>query len=306
MGSFLLGAFLPYAIAESLELSGITAVLFAGIIADYYTSHHLNKESEIASRNTVETLAYLGESFIFIYLGMSFFPASNHVFEPGLMFLTLFLCFVGRGLSVFPLAFVLNCGRKRKVPLKHQIVLWFSGLRGPVAYALAVATPQDEKFPKVDNLIISTTLFVVAFTTFGLGGLAYPFIKCLNVEVMDTSEAAMGNNDNYDISNHWFSKIDKRYLKPYFGPVKRIQHAPPLVLHRSLSRENTPPVGVDFDDDENNNDTNNNSNDAGSGGTGAKGDSSDGAGSSGQDSGAGDGQEMIDVQQNDNKVEEES
>ena len=26
---------------------------------------------------------------------------------------------------------------------------------------------------------------------------------------------------NYDISNHWFNKLDQRFLRPYFGPVYR-------------------------------------------------------------------------------------
>ena len=242
LATFLLAAFLPYAIAESIYLSGITAVLFAGIIADYYTSHHLSTESEHAARYMVQTLSYLGESFIFIYLGMSFFPANNHDFRGGLISLTVVLCFAGRALSIFPLAFLLNLGRKHKIPFKHQMVLWYSGLRGPVAYALAVATPEDPLYPQADNIIISTTLVVVAFTTLLLGGLAYPFIRCLKVALMDSTKEQ--KTKDYDISHHWFSKLDQKYLKPWFGPDKaRGEHALPKLL--------TQDVNADDDDNDN-------------------------------------------------------
>ena len=127
LAAFLLGAFLPYGVAEALGLSGICAVLFAGVMTDYYTYHHLSKQSQITTRHTVSTLAYVSELFVFIYLGMSFFLETAHEFRAGYVILTLVLCFVGRAISVFPLAFLLNMGRKHKLPLKHQAVLWYSG-----------------------------------------------------------------------------------------------------------------------------------------------------------------------------------
>ena len=128
LGAFLLGAFLPYGIAEALGLSGICSVLFAGIMTDYYTYHHLSKKSQITTRHTVSTLAYMAELFVFIYLGMSFFLEEGHEFRAGYVIITLILCFGGRAISVFPLAFLLNMGRKHKLPWKHQVVLWYSGL----------------------------------------------------------------------------------------------------------------------------------------------------------------------------------
>ena len=125
--AFLLGAFLPYGIAEALGLSGICSVLFAGIMTDYYTYHHLSKKSQITTRHTVSTLSYMAELFVFIYLGMSFFLEEGHEFRGAYVVFTLILCFAGRAISVFPLAFLLNMGRKHKLPMKHQVVLWYSG-----------------------------------------------------------------------------------------------------------------------------------------------------------------------------------
>jgi len=193
-------------------------------MTDYYTYHHLSKKSQITTRHTVSTLAYMAELFVFIYLGMSFFLEQGHEFRGGYVIVTLLLCFAGRALSVFPLAFLLNMGRKHKLPLKHQIVLWYSGLRGPVAYALAVATPDDGTLAA--NIILTTTIIIVAFTTLMLGGLAYPFLRWVKPPIMRSTSQT--KTDTYDISNHWFNRLDRRFLRPFFGPKTRRNVNKPL------------------------------------------------------------------------------
>jgi len=217
LAAFLLGAFLPYGIAEALGLSGICAVLFGGVMTDYYTFWQLSEQSQETTRHTVKTLSYLSELFVFIYLGMSFFLETAHEFRAGFVIATLALCFVARAVSVFPLAFLLNMGRKHKLPLKHQVVLWYSGLRGPVAYALSVAGTASGG--EASRIIVTATIFIVAFTTLLLGGMAYPFLKWLQPPEMRSTTKT--KTDTYDISNHWFNRLDRRFLRPYFGPKSR-------------------------------------------------------------------------------------
>lgn len=219
LAAFFIGAFLPYGIAQALDLSGIMAVLFCGIMTDYYTVHHLSHRSLICTRQTIHTLSYLAETFVFIYLGMSFFLDEGHEFQFSYIFITLVLCFIARALSIFPISFMLNLRRKHKIPFKHQLILWYSGLRGPVAYALAVATPADNDYPISNNIIITTTLVIVFITTLVLGGLAYPFLHWLNPSVMNSTNKT--KTDTYDISNHWFSRLDRRWLRPWFGAETR-------------------------------------------------------------------------------------
>ncbi len=45
---------------------------------------------------------------------------------------------VGRALNVYPLSFVLNLGRKTKIGMNIQHMMFFSGLRGAIAFALAI------------------------------------------------------------------------------------------------------------------------------------------------------------------------
>ena len=47
-----------------------------------------------------------------------------------------------------------------------MVIMWFSGLRGAIAYALSLHLEFDEDVRKV---IVTTTLVVVLFTTICLG-----------------------------------------------------------------------------------------------------------------------------------------
>ncbi|ETO16834.1 hypothetical protein RFI_20505, partial [Reticulomyxa filosa] len=86
---FLLAAFVPYAIADVCHLSGIMSVLFAGIMADFYTYHHLSKTAKHTTKHIVSAFANMSESFVFVYLGMAFFLEQRHDFKTGYSLLTL-------------------------------------------------------------------------------------------------------------------------------------------------------------------------------------------------------------------------
>ena len=86
-----------------------------------------------------------------------------------------------------------------------------------MAYALADATPDETAISS--KIIVTTTIFIVAFTTLLLGGLAFPFLKWLRPPIMRSTQQT--KTDTYDISNHWFNRLDRRFLRPFFGPKSR-------------------------------------------------------------------------------------
>uniref|UniRef100_A0A1I7XRS2 Na_H_Exchanger domain-containing protein n=1 Tax=Heterorhabditis bacteriophora TaxID=37862 RepID=A0A1I7XRS2_HETBA len=61
--------------------------------------------------------------------------------------------------------------------MKNQIIMWFSGMRGAVCFAL-VLYMEIEKEKK--TVILTTTLVLILFTTLFLGGSAMPFISFIN------------------------------------------------------------------------------------------------------------------------------
>ena len=59
---------------------------------------------------------------------------------------------------------------------KMMLIMWFSGLRGAIAYALCLHLEFNDD---VRRVLVTTTLVIVLFTTIGLGGGTMPLMKYL-------------------------------------------------------------------------------------------------------------------------------
>merc|ERR1712210_434767 len=60
-----------------------------------------------------------------------------------------------------------------------QFVMWFSGLRGAIAYAVSLHLDVEDQDQR--RALITTALCVVLFTILVLGGSTYPLVKWMNV-----------------------------------------------------------------------------------------------------------------------------
>ena len=59
--------------------------------------------------------------------------------------------------------------------------MWFSGLRGAIAYALSLHLEFEKETRRV---LVTTTLIIVLFTIFVLGGSTMPLLKFLNSNIL--------------------------------------------------------------------------------------------------------------------------
>jgi len=221
----LLWSWIPYLTADALSLSGIVSLLFAGAIMSHYTYYNLSKHSQSFTRQLFKMLGYTSETLVFAYLGLAI-ATVDFKYDASLILWSLLLCLVGRFLNIYPLGALANYFRKTiKISWKNKFLMWWSGLRGAVAFALALNTmsPAVANFMPNGELIVSTTLIVVLVTVAVFGNLAFYVVKCIGVqnETQSTSLA------NHDLRSHhirakgkgrlfvWFSRIDKIYLKPW-------------------------------------------------------------------------------------------
>ncbi|KAL6730502.1 hypothetical protein Aduo_001474 [Ancylostoma duodenale] len=170
-------AYIPYGFAEAMSLSGIMAILFCGITMSQYTQQNISPVTQITFRQTFRTISFVAETSTFAYIGMAFFTIKLN-FQPSLIFWCIVLCLVSRALNIFPISYAVNkCRREVQISMKNQIILWFSGMRGAVCFAL-VLYMEVEKEKK--SVILTTTLFLILFTTLFLGGTVMPFISFIN------------------------------------------------------------------------------------------------------------------------------
>jgi len=59
--------------AEGLELSGIVSILTNGIFLNYYGTPNITRASRKVIKIAIDTLAYITESMVFLFLGMGVF-----------------------------------------------------------------------------------------------------------------------------------------------------------------------------------------------------------------------------------------
>ena len=62
--------YLCYSLAESMELSGIMALFFNGILLSHYNSYNLSEISYITAEQIFATLAVVAETLVFLYMGL--------------------------------------------------------------------------------------------------------------------------------------------------------------------------------------------------------------------------------------------
>uniref|UniRef100_W5MBC3 Sodium/hydrogen exchanger n=1 Tax=Lepisosteus oculatus TaxID=7918 RepID=W5MBC3_LEPOC len=160
-------------------LAGIMAILFSGIVMSHYTHHNLSPVTQILMQQTLRTVAFMCETCVFAFLGMSVF-SFPHKFEISFVIWCIVLVLVGRAVNIFPLSFLLNFFRDHKITPKMMFIMWFSGLRGAIPYALSLhlgLEPIEKR-----QLIGTTTIIIVLFTILLLGGGTMPLIRLIDIE----------------------------------------------------------------------------------------------------------------------------
>eukprot|EP00095_Tigriopus_kingsejongensis_P007072 maker-scaffold912_size81766-snap-gene-0.17 protein:Tk07072 transcript:maker-scaffold912_size81766-snap-gene-0.17-mRNA-1 annotation:"sodium hydrogen exchanger 7 isoform x2" len=232
---FTLMSYSSYLFAEICEMSGIVAVLFCGIFQAHYTFHNLSGESQLRTRQFFGTLNFLAENFIFSYLGVSMFTFTKHHFNIFFIVGAFVAIGIARACNIYPLAFLLNIGRTQKIPGRYQHMMWFSGLRGAMAFALAVsntASPARQMF-------FTTTCLIAIITVIFLGGLTTPMLTLLEIptgnsqeereELLNDSEASFANSSlSYHPNRSYMARRWKGLDHCYFKPM--LTHSQPSLM----------------------------------------------------------------------------
>ncbi|XP_038613064.1 sodium/hydrogen exchanger 7-like [Tachyglossus aculeatus] len=176
---FFLMSWSTFLLAEACGFTGVVAVLFCGITQAHYTFNNLSAESRSRTKELFEVLHFLAENFIFSYMGLALFTFQKHIFSPIFIVGAFVAIFLGRAAHVYPLSFFLNLGRKQKIGWNFQHMMMFSGLRGAMAFALAIRETATDSH----RMMFSTTLLIVFFTVWVVGGGTTPMLSWLNIRV---------------------------------------------------------------------------------------------------------------------------
>lgn len=194
---FVLMSYGTFLAAEAAGLTGIVAVLFCGICQAHYTYNNLSPESQARTKEVFELLNFLMENFVFTYIGVSVFTFRKHNWDPGFIPLSFVAILVGRVLNIYPLSFLLNLGRSNKINYNFQHMMMFSGLRGAMAFALAMRGTKTD----AGCVILSTTLIIVIATVILCGGLTTQVLQWLKIRVGVEEEMELQTFDSMHTSD---------------------------------------------------------------------------------------------------------
>lgn len=152
--------------------------------------------------------------------------------DTGFVFFSSFFCIFYRFVIVFILTYIANryIQRVRMINFEEQLLMAYGGLRGAIAFSLAVML--EENHVKHARIFITTSLFIVLFTVFILGSTTKPVVRWLEVQLHIQDETSMFIEINNKVIetvmsgieevaghrsvNYWNQKLDRfneKYLK---------------------------------------------------------------------------------------------
>lgn len=166
-------AYGSFFVAEHYRCSGVLAALTAGlVVGNFRTSGSISAAGRHALGPFWEYVAFVANSLIFLLIGAQ--EAQQHF--RGLwatVLAAIVLVTLGRAVAIYPLC-ALFAGSRLKVDLRHQHMLFWGGLRGALALALALSLPEE--LPRRDVIVV-ITFAVVAFSVFAQGLTITPLLR---------------------------------------------------------------------------------------------------------------------------------
>ncbi len=174
--------FAAYLISESLHVSGVLAVVSAGLFLSFRSSEAFSHQSRIMASSVWEVIVFVLNSLIFVLIGLQLRQvmagitgySTNELLVYG--FVISVVVILVRFIWVVPAALIPRWVSKRirKEPFdpRNMVVFGWAGMRGVVSIAAALAIPltlQDGTGFLHRNLIIYLTFCVILSTLVFLG-----------------------------------------------------------------------------------------------------------------------------------------
>jgi CPA1 family monovalent cation:H+ antiporter len=170
-------AYGAYLIGEGLGVSGVLAVVAAGLVNGNINPKGMSPTTRIVVFNFWEFAAFLANSFVFLLIGLKInLPVLFDNWLPILWAIVGVL--VARAVTVYALARIGG-----NTPIKWQHIMFWGGLRGAITLALALSLPRtlDGNL----NLLQSMAFGVVLFSLLVQGITMRPLINKLKLVKRD-------------------------------------------------------------------------------------------------------------------------
>ena len=178
-------AFGSYLLAEKLGVSGVLAVVAAGLVNGNISAQGMSPTSRIVIFNFWEYVAFVANSLIFLLLGLQVnITALIASWQPILW--AILAVFIARFIVVYGLSWLVN-RVSEPIPLRWQHILNWGDLRGAISLALVLSLPISLGAER--DLLQVMAFGVVLFTLLVQSTTMAPLIRWL--KIITRSEAQL-------------------------------------------------------------------------------------------------------------------
>ncbi|HTL16514.1 MAG TPA: cation:proton antiporter, partial [Patescibacteria group bacterium] len=199
----LLTPFAAYLPAEQLGVSGVLAVVTAGLHNGWHAPEYMTSRTRLQAGPVWEMIEFLLNGFIFVLIGLQLPEVVHALSGHSPLELTRYAVIIGGAVVLVRIAWVFPAtylprllfkSIRRKDPYpswRHVTIVAWTGMRGVVslaaALALPVSTQNGSQFPARELILFLT--FVVILATLVVQGLTLPIlIRTLGIKGDDLAE----------------------------------------------------------------------------------------------------------------------
>lgn len=179
--------YFAYVSGQALHVSGVLAVVVAGISLSRRSTVVFGPQTRLVGYNVWTLWTYLLNAYVFLAIGLqlrTFIQSGSRLFDalPAAIVISLTVIAV-RLLAIYPVSAVSRHVRRLRgsqveVPFTWAVVVGWSGMRGIVSLAAALALPTN--FPHRQTIVF--VAFVVIFVTLvGQGLTMNPLLRALHI-----------------------------------------------------------------------------------------------------------------------------
>ncbi|MFM8740850.1 MAG: Na+/H+ antiporter [Cytophagales bacterium] len=217
--------YVAYVVAEQIHTSGVLGVVTCGLFLSQRSSQIFKHEARMQAWATWNTVIFILNGLIFVLIGLQLphilSNISNHSFSTLLWYglVVSLATILSRILWVYPGAYLPRFFSKRirerepHPPARNVFIVAWSGMRGVVSLAAALALPivfaDGTAFPNRDLIIFLT--FAVIFSTLVFQGMTLPvLIKRLGIQP-DVSTKEIEDKARHAMAIFLIEHIEENY-----------------------------------------------------------------------------------------------
>jgi NhaP-type Na+/H+ or K+/H+ antiporter len=243
IGVIFLIAFIAYACAEALGLSGIISTFTCGLVMSHYTYHNVSDPAKYSTAHTFGSVGYMAEMLVYLSLGLYLIQSLNiSSLSWALPSIMMGSILIVRLITVVLFATVVNWFHSNsQISWRSQVVIVWGGLiRGVITFALCLElegkrqhktgnpmsnttvadaiTPSPIYMSSSTTSIKNTALVIVAFSNVILSPLTQLLLKGLNIPETPPSQNMAFRATGY-IGKAW-KRLETSFMKPAFGGTR--------------------------------------------------------------------------------------